>query len=145
MIVEKQLLTRHGIEALPIGCEPQCTSHSAGGGASGAEARLEREGRTSVTHASLPLGRRHRLGEVAGGYDRSAARKVVEKQPVYGNQMCLRKDGEQCPQVIVASIGSVAVNRGLASHGIGNQARGHPIHLIVRASVTSYTCRAAQH
>ena len=114
-------------------------------GASGAVARREREGRTSGADASLLSSRKHLVEKVAGGYDRGASWRVVEKQLVSGDQMCLRKRCEQCPQVIVAGIGSIAVNRELASHGIGNQTRGHPIDLIVRASVTSYKCRAAQH
>lgn len=80
-------------------------------GASGAVARREREGRTSVAHASVLSSRRHHVEKVAGGYDRGASWRVVEKQLVSGDQMCLRKRCEQCPQVMVAGIGSIAVNR----------------------------------
>ena len=64
---------------------------------------------------------------------------------VSSDQNCLGKGCEQRPQVIVAGIGSIAVDSGLTPHGIGDQAHEYPIDFIVCASVVSYQCRAAQH
>ena len=52
---------------------------------------------------------------------RGAARRVLDKQPVTGDQLCLRMGGEQRPKVGVPRIGGIAAGDRLAPDGVGDQ------------------------
>ena len=62
-----------------------------------------------------------RIHETARGGCGGATRRVLDKQPVTGDQLCLRMGDEQRPQVGVPRIGGIAAGDRLAPDGVGDQ------------------------
>ena len=68
----------------------------------------------------FPSGKK-RIHETTKRSHRGAARRVLDKQPVTGDQLCLRMGGEQRPKVGVPRAGGIAAGDRLAPDGVGDQ------------------------